>query len=144
MDDAPTVVTLAEFNLQMNTARAIVREEGVDPASEQSRLRDLVPLMPEAHRAAAMRLIERLPELSTPPPPPSPLMLEAMRIQAEAAGTRGSRDEVRSALEAARSKIWELADRAPKDEAAEIRGLTRTLDHLHDATGDPFWTFPEP
>ncbi len=68
---------------------------------------------------------------------------EALRIREAAQAKSGSREEMISALAAARVRIWEIADRAPKSEGARIRGLTRTLDHMQEALGDPFWEIPE-
>ncbi len=135
-------VSVPEFNLQFNTARTVI-EKGGQLAEQEERLRQLVPLMDEDERAWANDMIEMLPELTAPPPPPSPLMLEAMEISQAAAAKRGTREEMRAEIAAARKKIWEIADRAPKDEGAHIRGITRSLDHLQEALDDPFWELPE-
>jgi len=137
-------VGIPEFNLQFNIAKTVVRQsDGARLVEQQERLRGLVPLMDASEQAWATRLIERLPELTSPPAPPSALMVEALRIREAAQAKSGSREEMISALTAARERIWEIADRAPKGEGARIRGLTRTLDHMEEALGDPFWEVPE-
>jgi hypothetical protein len=139
MDDQ-TFVSVPDFNLQFNTAKTVIREVGGNSlAEEQERLRKLVPLMAEEEREWATDMIDWLPELTKPQPPPSALMLEAMEVQAKASATRGTSEEMHAAINAARKRIWEIADRAPKSEAAHIRGLTRTLDHFQQSMDDPFW-----
>jgi hypothetical protein len=139
-----TFVGVPEFRLQFNLAQDIIEESGSDKVAEQQeRLRKLVPRMAEDERAWATELIDYLPELTAPPPPPSPLMLEALEIQRKAALIRNTREATIAAIEQGRTTIHELADRAPKSEGAHIRGLTRTLDHLQESLEDPFWEFPE-
>jgi hypothetical protein len=135
-----------EFNLEFNVARTRVRKAGgISAEEEQQRLRDLVPQLAEEERAWAIRMIERLPELAAPPAPPSPLMLRALEIQKAAFAKRGTRDEMITALAAARKEIWEIADSAPdENDGAQIGGLTRMLDHLEEGLNDPFWEVPEP
>jgi hypothetical protein len=136
---------IAEFNRELNHSSEVVRLAGGEGvAAEQQRLRNLLPQVDEEERTWADQMIDLLPELTAPPPPPSPLMLEAMKIQQAACATRGTREETRAALAAGRKKIWQIADSAPKDESAHIRGLTRTIDHLEEALDDPFWEFPSP
>jgi hypothetical protein len=142
-DDA--FVGLQEFREQFEIAQDVIEESGGDKLTEeQERLRSLVSRMADADHGWATQLINFLPKLTAPPPPPSPLMLEALRIQREAALIRNTREETIAALEQGRRKIWEIADRATKEDGAHIRGLTRTLDHLQDSLEDPFWEFPEP
>ncbi len=140
MDDT-TFVSVSDFNLQLNIARTVIEEVGGDSlAQEQARLRELVPRMAEEERAWAIDMIDWLPELTAPPPPPTPKMLEALEIQRAASSTHGTKEEQRAALRAARKKIWEIADSVADDwESASIAGLTRTLDHLQESLDDPFW-----
>jgi hypothetical protein len=134
------------FNLEFNVARTrISKTGGVNAGEEQQRLRDLVPLLDEEERAWANRMIERLPELATPPPPPSPLMQRALEIQTAAFAERGTRQEMIAALAAARKAIWEIAGSASEEgEEAQIAGLTRMLDHFEEGLNDPFWEVSEP
>ncbi len=139
-------VSVPEFNLQLDVARDVISaSHGESLAQEQERLRELVARMEEKEREWATDVINSLPELTRPSPPPSALMLEAMEIQRQAATRRGSRDEMVAALKDARKRIWAIADNAPDDEGPAIRGLTRTLDHLEDALTDPdsIWELPE-
>lgn len=135
-----------EFNLEFNVARTRVQKAGgINAEEEQQRLRELAPRLPEAERAWANRMIERLPELAAPAAPPSPLMLRALEIQKAALAERGSRAEMIAAIAAARKKIWEIADSASDErDGAQIGGLTRMLDHLEESLRDPFWEVPEP
>ncbi|HEY3006081.1 MAG TPA: hypothetical protein VGJ44_27280, partial [Kribbellaceae bacterium] len=140
IDDA-AFVSVPDFNLQLNIAKTVITEVGGNSlAEQQARLRELVPRMAEDEREWATRMIDKLPRITTPPPPPSPQMLEALEIQHAASTTRGTRDEQRAVLEAARKKIWEIADGvADERDSANIAGLTRTLDHLQESLDDPFW-----
>jgi phytoene/squalene synthetase len=139
-------VSVPEFNLQFDVARDVISaSHGESLAQEQERLRELVARMEEKEREWATDVINSLPELTRPSPPPSALMLEAMEIQRQAASRRGSRDEMVAALKDARKRIWAIADNAASEEGPAIRGLTRTLDHLEDALTDPdsIWELPE-
>jgi putative heme iron utilization protein len=72
-------------------------------------------------------------------------MLRALEIQKAAFAKRGTRDEMITALAAARKEIWEIADSAPdENDGAQIGGLTRMLDHLEEGLNDPFWEVSEP
>jgi len=140
MDDV-AFVSVPDFNLQFNIAKTVIREVGGDSlAEQQARLRELVPRMAEEEREWAADMIDWLPELTKPKPPPTPKMLEALEIQRAASSTHGTKEEQRTALQAARKKIWEIADSVADDwESASIAGLTRTLDHLQESLDDPFW-----
>jgi len=89
-------------------------------------------------------LITRLPGYAVPPEPPSELMQEAVAIEHAAYAAPGSDEERIAILAEARRKIFEIADRAPADEAASIRGLTRVLEHLEDNLRDPDWPLGRP
>jgi hypothetical protein len=71
--------------------------------------------------------------LAEPPPPPreyGPLYHEAGAIHAAAFLAEGTNEEKADALAEARHKIWAIADRAPDDEEADIRAMTRALEHI--------------
>ncbi|MEV0793003.1 hypothetical protein [Kribbella sp. NPDC050459] len=108
-------------------------EQGFDIAAEQAQLRELLSETdsPE-QRAWALDLIESLAEPLPPPREWSELYHEANRIHAEAYGAVGTPAERIAALELARRRIWEIADRASADEEADIRALTRGIEHLED------------
>ncbi|MFC5261058.1 hypothetical protein ACFPJ1_02955 [Kribbella qitaiheensis] len=136
---------VAKFNSAFAGARRRVRKEQGDVAEEQARLRELVPDDASAEdRDWAVGLIESLAE---PPPPPrqwSELYHEAGRVHASAYRVGGTVEEQIAALEEARRKIWEIADRASEDEEADIRAMTRVLEHLEDELRDPTWPHQEP
>lgn len=133
-----------EFNDQVNIAVRRIRSNGGEGvAEEQARLRGLVPLLTrEREREWAVEIIESLPSRAIPSTP-SPLMAEALDIQKAALAAQGTDEELVAVLEAARKKIWEIADRAG-DEAPNVRALTRTLEHFEDAVRDPHWDEPWP
>jgi len=137
---------LNEFNNAHNAAKRRIRRDGlaaVGPA-EQS-LRDLLPeLESDEDRRVAAALITRLPGYAVPPEPSSELMQEAVAIEHAAYAAPGSDEERIAILAEARRKIFEIADRAPADEAASIRGLTRVLEHLEDNLRDPDWPLGRP
>ncbi|HYU05525.1 MAG TPA: hypothetical protein VEL02_16905 [Jatrophihabitantaceae bacterium] len=92
-------VSVSEFNLQLNVARDVIgASQGDSLAQEQERLRTLVARMDAKVRGWATEMINLLPELTRPAPPPSALMLEAMEIQRQGAAKRGSREEMIAAL----------------------------------------------
>jgi hypothetical protein len=119
-----------------NSAFAEARDQrdddpGFDLAAAQQKLRDLIADEPDGEdRAWALRMIDKLAE---PPPPPreyGPLYHEAGAIHAEAFAFKGTEEEWADVLAEARHKIWAIADRAPDDEEADIRAMTRALEHI--------------
>ncbi|MFD7157394.1 hypothetical protein ACFV9C_22535 [Kribbella sp. NPDC059898] len=106
---------LREFTNAYNAAEPRIRSEGVGAVGLAERaLGELLPQLRSAEdRRVATLLIARLPGYAVPVEPPSALMAEAWR------------------------KIFELGDRAPTDEAAGIRSLTRALEHLEQNLRDP-------
>jgi hypothetical protein len=131
---------LPAFTKAFNRARDRIRGAGhpLDVAAEQERLRALVPADASEHdRSWTARIIA---SLSDPPPTPrewSALYHEAGRLQAAAYPVDGTVEEQIAALAEARRKIWEIADRAPQDEEADIRAMTRGLEHLENLLRDP-------
>ncbi|MET9316537.1 hypothetical protein ABZX12_32360 [Kribbella sp. NPDC003505] len=137
---------LSEFNNAHNAHKRRIQRDGPDAvgAAERS-LRDLLPqLDSDEDRRVATMLIDRLPGYAVPPEPPSALMQEAVAIERAAYEARGSDEERIEIMTEARRKIFELADRAPADEAASIRALTRVLEHLEDNLRDPHWPLDRP
>ncbi|TWD72445.1 hypothetical protein FB561_7437 [Kribbella amoyensis] len=135
---------IAKFNSAFSDADHRRRTEpDFDVAGEQNRLRGLLSEEdPPADREWASELIESLAE---PPPPPrqwSSLYDEAGQIHASAY-VDGTTGEKIAALESARCRIWEIADRAPQDEAPHIRAMTRVLEHLENELRDPSWPLDE-
>ncbi|MEU4607985.1 hypothetical protein AB0F43_33815 [Kribbella sp. NPDC023972] len=131
--DVPT------FTKEFNRARDRIRGgQPVDIAAEQERLRAMVPADASEHdRSWTARVIA---SLSEPPPPArewSELYHEAGRIHAAAYPVDGTVEEQITALQQARRRIWEIADRAPADEEADIRAMTRALEHLENELRDP-------
>lgn len=123
---------VARFNSAFAQAR---HQRDSDPsfdlAAAQQALRDLIAEEPEGEdRAWALRMIDKL---AVPPAPPreySPLYHEAGAIHAAALAAVGTDEERADALAEARHKIWAIADRAPHEEEADIRAMTRALDHI--------------
>jgi hypothetical protein len=134
-----------EFNSEVNASLYRIRDnKGAGIAEEQERLRRLVSLLEtEDDRAWAESLIEDLPRRATPLPPSAP-MAEALRIQDQAFFSGGTTEERLATLEAARKRIFEIADTAPREEQASIRGLTRTLEHLEEGLRNPYPPFDSP
>jgi hypothetical protein len=129
------------FTKEFNRARDRVRGgQSVDIAAEQERLRALVPADASEHeRSWTARVIAGLAE---PPPPArerSDLYDEAGQIHAAAYPVEGTVEEQIAALQEARRKIWEIADRAPDDEEADIRAMTRVLEHVENELRAPSW-----
>jgi hypothetical protein len=131
---------IAEFNNAFLRARDRIREQGADVAAEQANLRALVPDDASAEdRAFALGMAE---ELAKPPAPPrewSALYHEAGEIHAASYPVDGTVEEQIAALEEARRKIWEIADRAAPDEEPHIRAMTRVLEHVERELRDPSW-----
>ncbi|GAA1612067.1 hypothetical protein [Kribbella karoonensis] len=123
---------IAQFNSAFSQARY---EQKTDPDFDlekaQEHLRELIANAPEGDdRAFALRMIAKL---AVPQPPPreyGPLYHEAGAIHAAAYLVEGTDEEKADALAEARHKIWAIADRAPHDEEADIRAMTRALDHM--------------
>jgi hypothetical protein len=135
-------VNIEQFTTAVSRARDRIRENAGpgDIAAEQSKLRAMVPTDATEHEKAwTTELISGL--AATPPTPPerSALYHEAGRIHAEAFGTDGTTEQQIAALEDARRRIFALANEADEDEAAEIRAMTRALDHTEDYLRDPPW-----
>jgi hypothetical protein len=132
---------LREFNNAHNAAKRRIRREGVDavgPAEEA--LRALLPeLQSDEDRRVATLLIARLPGYAVPVEPPSELMQEAIAIEHAASAALGTDAERIAIMAEARRRIFEIADRAPVDEASSIRSLTRVLEHLVENLRDPHW-----
>ncbi|HEY9333482.1 MAG TPA: hypothetical protein VIQ79_03670 [Kribbella sp.] len=123
---------VARFNSAFAEARdRRDSDPGFDLAAAQRALRELVADEPEGEdRAWALRMINKLAE---PPPPPreyGPLYHEAGAIHAEAFAFKGTDEAWADVLAEARDKIWAIADRAPHDEEADIRAMTRALEHI--------------
>lgn len=136
---------ILEFNGKFNNAVRRLRSTGGQGLEEeQARLRELVPRLPtENDRRWAADLVEDLPKHAAPPSR-SPLYAEALKIQDAAFHSGGSDDERVAAIVAARRQIWDIADRAPQDESADIRALTRMLEHLEEGLRNPPWEVDSP
>lgn len=123
---------IAQFNSAFAQARHEQKTDAqFDLATAQQHLLALIADEPEGEdRNFALRMIE---DLSEPPPPPreyGPLYHEAGAIHAAAFLVQGTDEEKADALADARHKIWAIADRAPHEEEADIRAMTRALDHM--------------
>jgi hypothetical protein len=137
---------LAEFNTAFSRARDKVRNQaGTDVAAEQDKLRALIPDDASDHdRTWTTTLIDGL---ADPPPPPrqwSALYHEAGQIHANAYPENGTVEEQIAALQEARRKIWEIADRASDDEEPRIRAMTRVLEHVENELRHPSWPREDP
>jgi hypothetical protein len=137
---------IAAFNSAFSNARDLVRnQDGVDVAAVQAQLRALVPDDASEHdRTWTKTLIDRLAEPPEPPRQWSALYHEAGEIHAAAYQTGGTVAEQIEALQEARRKIWEIADQADEDEEADIRAMTRVLEHLENELRDPTWPLDDP
>jgi hypothetical protein len=137
---------VAEFNMAFSRARDLVRgEDEVDVAAVQAQLRALVPDDASEHdRSWTKTLIDRLAEPPAPPKQWSPLYHEAGEIAGSAYHAGGPVEDQINALHEARRKIFEIADRADADEEADIRGMTRVLEHLENELRDPTWPLEDP
>jgi hypothetical protein len=131
---------IAKFNSAYTDARGRVRREGADVAAEQARLLGLIPDdATEDDLRWARTMIASLAEPPAPPRQYSELYHEAGRIQAAAYQVQGTVEEQIEALATARRKIWKIADRADRDEAADIRAMTRSMEHVEDGLRNPLW-----
>jgi hypothetical protein len=136
---------VAKFNSAFSGARYRVRKEEGDVGEEQVRLRELIPDdVSDVDREWAVGLIESLAEPVPPPRQWSDLYHEAGQVHAAAYRADGTVEERIAALEDARRKIWAIADRASVDEEADIRAMTRALEHLENALRDPTWPLEDP
>jgi hypothetical protein len=138
-------VNLAEFNGAFVRARDRVHsEEGADIEAEQTALRALVPENASEHdQGWTGRLIESLAEPPAPPRQWSEYYHQAGEVHAAAYRANGTVEEKIAALEEARHKIWEIAERAPADEEIHIKAMTRVLEHLESELRDPTWPVEE-
>jgi hypothetical protein len=129
------------FTKAFNRARERVRAgQSVDIEAEQERLRALVPADASEHeRSWTARVIAGLAEPPAPAREWSELYHEAGRIHAAAYPVEGTVEDQIAALQEARRKIWAIADRAPEDEEADIRAMTRVLEHLENELRAPSW-----
>jgi hypothetical protein len=129
------------FVMAFNRARDRVRRDGAtDVAAEQQQLRALLPDdLSEEDRTWTTQLIERLAEPPEPPPTWSALYDEAGRVHAEAYAFEGTEEQRIEAFRTARRRIFEIAERADPDEAAEIRAMARPLEHLENGLRDQSW-----
>ncbi|QNE17576.1 hypothetical protein F1D05_06220 [Kribbella qitaiheensis] len=139
-------VNFGEFNGAFVRARDRVRsEEGTDIEAEQAALRALVPENASEHdKGWTGRLIASLAEPPAPPRQWSAFYHEAGQVHASAYQANGSTEDKIAALEAARKKIWQIADQAPEDEQIHIKAMTRVLEHLENELRDPTWPIEEP
>ena len=137
---------VAKFNNAFSRARDKVRtQHGTDVAAEQEKLRALVPEDASDHdRSWTKTLIDGLAEPPRPPRQWSALYHEAGEVHAAAYRAGGTVEERIAALEEARHKIWAIADCASPDEEADIRAMTRVLEHLEDRLRNPTWPREEP
>ena len=137
---------LREFNSEHNAAKRRIQRQGVDAVEPAERaLRELLPqLESDEDRRLAVNLIKRLPGYAVPPAPPSELMKEAVAIERAAYEAPGTDEERIAIMAEARRKIFEIAERATREEAPSIQGLTRVLEHLEDNLRDPDWPLGQP
>ena len=138
-------VNLAEFNGAFVRARDRVHsDEGADIQAEQDALRALVPEDASEHdQDWTGRLIASLAEPPAPPRQWSEYYEQAGQVHAAAYRANGTTEEKIAALEDARRKIWEIADRAPADETSDIKAMTRALEHLENELRHPTWPVEE-
>lgn len=133
-------VDIEQFTTAVSRARDRLRDKAGDVAAEQATLRALVPAdATEDEKRWTTELIAGLSAPSPTPPERSALYDEAGRIHAEAFRTDRTTEQRIAALEDARRRIFQLANEADEDEAAEIRAMTRALDHTEDYLRDPPW-----
>lgn len=137
---------IAVFTSAFSRARHKVETEpGTDVAAEQAKLRALLPDDASDHdRSWTKTLIDRLGDPPEQPRQWSDLYRQAGEVHASAYPVEGTVEEQIAALEAARRKIWEIADRASKEEAPHIRAMTRVLEHIEDELRDPTFRLDDP
>jgi hypothetical protein len=132
---------IAAFNSAFSRARDKIRTEPeTDIAAQQAALRLLVPDDASEHDHSWTKiLIDRLAELPEPEPEWSALYREAGQVHADAYRFGAPVEEQIAALEEARRKIFEIADRAAPEEAPHIRAMTRSLEHIERELREPSW-----
>lgn len=134
-------LNVPEFNDAFYRARDKVRgDEAADVAAVQAELRSLVPADASDHDRSWTKIL--IDGLADPPEEPrqwSELYHRASEVHASAYRAGGTVEEQIIALEQARQTIWDIADRAVKEEAPHIRAMTRVLEHLEDELRDPTW-----
>jgi hypothetical protein len=137
---------IAKFNSAFSRARRQQRTEpDFDVTAAQAELRELIAEEPDNDdRDWALRLIDRLAEPLPAPPERSELYAEAGRIHSAAFHSGGTVDQQLAVLEEARRQIWEIADRASDEEEADIRAMTRSLEHLENGLRNPNWPAEPP
>ncbi|GAB2612639.1 hypothetical protein [Kribbella endophytica] len=135
-----------EFTMAFSRARErLGQSPSGDVAAEQERLRALVPAdsSDEDKRWTGV-LIDRLGAPSSPPRQRSPLYDLAAEIHASAFTSEGDRDQQIAAAREARRRIFDIAEQAEEDEAADIRAMTRPLEHWENELRDPPWPVEGP
>ncbi|TDO52777.1 hypothetical protein EV643_102619 [Kribbella sp. VKM Ac-2527] len=137
---------IAKFNSVFSDARRRQRTEpDFDVTTAQAYLRELIAKEPDDdERDWALRMIDRLAEPLPDPPQRSELYAEAGRIHSAAFYSGGTTEQQLAALEAARRQIWAIADRASDEEEADIRAMTRSLEHLENGLRNPDWPAEPP
>ena len=137
---------VAKFNSAFSDARRRQRTDpDFDVAGSQADLRELIAEEPDNDdRDWALRLIDRLAEPLPAPPERSELYAEAGRIHSSAFHSDGTTEQQIAALEEARRQIWAIADRASDEEEADIRAMTRSLEHLENGLRNPNWPAEPP
>ncbi|GAB3835314.1 hypothetical protein [Kribbella italica] len=135
-----------EFATAFSRARERLGDDpSGDVTAEQDRLRALVPAdsSDEDKRWTGV-LIDRLAEPQPPPRQRGPLYDQAAEIHASAFAANGSRDEQIAAARDARRRIFAIAAQADEDDAADIRAMTRPLEHWENELRDPPWPVEGP
>ncbi|HWD79472.1 MAG TPA: hypothetical protein VG497_11330 [Kribbella sp.] len=126
------------FNLAYTRARDRVRSGTADLATEQDRLRALIPADASDHdRTWTNGLVD---DLATPPPAPpvrSELYEQAERIHVEVYPPKGTTEEKIALLADGSRRIWALADRAAPEEKWDIRALCEDLESMEQALRNP-------
>jgi hypothetical protein len=130
-----------EFTLALAYAKERLEQNPtVDVAAEQERLRALVPAdASEDDKRWTTILIDRLAEPPRPSRQRSALYDQAAEIHAAAFAAEGNIGEQIATAREARRRIFALAEQADEDEAADIRAMTRPLEHWENELRDPPW-----
>jgi hypothetical protein len=133
---------IAKINSLFAQARHEQRQHpAYDVRPTQHEIRTLVAGEPDSEdKTWALRLADNL---ATPLPPArkwTPLYDEAATIAGELAPVDAPVAEQVAALKSACERIWAIADKAPNDEAVDIRELTRPLAAYRDELQPP--SFP--
>lgn len=136
---------IAKFNSAYVGARYRIQDGEPDVATEQARLRELLPDdTPAEDRTWAEELINGLAEPPAPPREWSELYHQAGAVATAAYQAVGTTEERIAAIERARREIFAIADQAAGDEAPHIRAMTRSLEHIEDALRNPNWPADPP